>query len=139
MQIDAEKEVYKWDQTTSLPELNRDEIRLVDVTLSANITGREISVDPAEIITAQEAVQLLQTGSAQQEIYTVKAGDVLGSIANTHGLSTVEILQLNPSLTATSILQIGQQLNVTVEKPYVSVKAVYEKKKIEAIDFAKEK
>ena len=127
----------KNNTTTSLPELNRDEIRLVDVTLSANITGQEISVDPAEIITAQEAVQLLQTGSAQQETYTVKAGDVLGSIANAHGLSTVEILQLNPSLTATSILQIGQQLNVTVEKPYVSVKAVYEKKKIEAIDFAK--
>ncbi|MGN7477720.1 peptidoglycan DD-metalloendopeptidase family protein [Solibacillus silvestris] len=121
----------------SLPELKKDETRLIDVDLSAPITGQEMLAKPAEIVSVQQAVQLLQTGSQQQETYTVKAGDVLGSIAKAHHLTTAQLLSLNPSLTADSVLQIDQQLNVTVEKPFVTVKAIYEKKKDEEIDFAK--
>lgn len=121
----------------SLPELKKDETRLIDVALSAPITGQEDLAKPEEIVSVSEAVQLLQTGSKEQETYTVKSGDVLGSIASAHNLTTSQLLSLNPSLTENTLLQVGQELNVTVEKPFVTVKAVYEKKKIEEIDFAK--
>ncbi|AWE09163.1 hypothetical protein DCE79_18275 [Lysinibacillus sp. 2017] len=120
-----------------LPELKEKETRLKEVQLSADITGEQITIDPSEVITVQEAIQMLKTGSHETESYVVQAGDVLGSIANTHGLTTAQLLQLNPSITATSVLQIGQQLNMTVEKPFVSVKAIYEKKTLEEIDFVK--
>lgn len=121
----------------SLPELQKNETRLIDVALSAPITGTEVLVDPNEIVSVQQAIQLLQTGSLQQETYTVQPGDVLGSIAKAHDLTTAQLLTLNPSLTENTVLQIGQQLNVTVEKPFVTVKAVYEKKTVEEIDFTK--
>lgn len=121
----------------SLPELQKNETRLIDVALSAPITGTEVLVQPSEIVSVQQAIQLLQTGSLQQETYTVQPGDVLGSIAKAHGLTTAQLLTLNPSLTAETVLQIGQQLNVTVEKPFVTVKAIYEKKTVEEIDFTK--
>lgn len=121
----------------SLPELQKNETRLIDVALSAPITGTEVLVDPTEIVSVQQAIQLLQTGSLQQETYTVQSGDVLGSIAKAHDLTTAQLLALNPSLTENTVLQIGQQLNVTVEKPFVTVKAVYEKKTVEEIDFTK--
>ncbi len=120
-----------------LPELKEKETRLKEVRLSADITGEQISIDPSEVITVQEAIQMLKTGSLETESYAVQAGDVLGSIANKHGLTIAQLLQLNPSLTVTSVLQIGQQLNVTVEKPYVSVNAIYEKKTLEEMEFVK--
>ena len=122
---------------SSLPALQKNETRIVDIELSEEVVTEELLVDPAEITSVEQAVQVLQTGAAQQETYAVKAGDVLGSIANSHSLTIAQLLELNPGLTATSVLQIGQQLNVTVEKPFLSVKAVYEKKKVETIDFAK--
>jgi murein DD-endopeptidase MepM/ murein hydrolase activator NlpD len=123
--------------SNSLPELQVGQTRLVDVTLSTDVTGQERSVDPSEIVTVQEAIQLLQTGTLETESYEVQAGDVLGLIAQKHGLKIAQLLQLNPFLTEDSILRIGDQLNVTVEKPYVSVKAIYEKKAAQEIEFAK--
>jgi murein DD-endopeptidase MepM/ murein hydrolase activator NlpD len=123
--------------STSLPELQAGQTRLVDVALSADVTGQEISVEPSEIVSVQEAIQLLQTGTLETESYAVQAGDVLGSIAKKHDLTIAQLLELNPSLTVDSILQIGNQLNVTVEKPYVSVKAIYEKKAAQEIEFDK--
>lgn len=117
----------------SLPELKKDETRLIDVALSAPITGQEDLAKPEEIVSVSEAVQLLQTGSIEQETYTVKSGDVLGSIASAHDLTTAQLLNLNPSLKENTVLQIGQELNVTVEKPFVTVKAVYEKKKLKKL------
>lgn len=127
----------KTNADSSLPALQKNETRIVDLELSEEIVTEETLVDPAEVTSIEEAVQVLQTGAAQQETYTVKAGDVLGSIAKAHDLTTAQLLELNPGVTAKTVLQIGQQLNITVEKPFLSVKAVYEKKKIETIDFAK--
>lgn len=123
--------------TASLPPLKDSETRIMDVELSTEVDGQQVVVAPAEIVTVDEAIQLLQTGSVEKELYTVQAGDVLGSIAKAHNLTTAELVQLNPSITMETVLQIGQQLNVTVEKPYVSVKAVYEKKQVEVVDFEK--
>ncbi|ATP42296.1 hypothetical protein CSE16_21020 [Solibacillus sp. R5-41] len=123
--------------TASLPPLKDDETRIVDLTLSSEVKGKQVEVAPAEILTVDEAIQVLQTGSVEKELYAIQSGDVLGSIASMHNLTTDQLLQLNPSITEDSVLQIGHQLNVTVEKPYVSVKAVYEKKQVETVDFTK--
>lgn len=120
-----------------LPPLKENETRIVEITLSGDLTSGEAQVLPTSIVTVDEAVKILKTGSLEQELYTVKSGDVLGSIANAHGLKTAELLALNPSISESSILNIGQQLNITVEKPHISVKVVQEKVKVETIDFAK--
>ena len=141
LQYISQEDLDKLNASTSSTEqsapLQKDEKRLVAISLSEEITGMETTVQPTEIITAEQAVKLLQTGALKQEVYVVQAGDVLGSIAKKHGLRTVELLALNPSITENTVLQIGQAINVTVNKPYVSVEAVYEKFKIETIDFAK--
>lgn len=131
------KELQNNATKDSVPELQKDKTRLVDLTLSVPIEGEEVLTKPADIVSVKQAVQLLQTGALEQEVYTVKAGDVLGSIAKAHDVTTAELLKINPALTADTVLQIGEQVNVTVQKPFVTVKAVYEKKKVEEIDFAK--
>src|SRR5688572_15455812 len=42
--------------------------------------------------------------------YSVQAGDTLASIALVYGVTVEQILALNPGLTATSIINIGQVL-----------------------------
>ncbi len=47
---------------------------------------------------------------ARTSTYTVQAGDTLAAIAQSYGITVEQILALNPGLTATSILAIGQVL-----------------------------
>ena len=122
--------------TAQLVPLNQnDQTRVVEVSLTKPVTGEKAKVDPAQILTPEEAVELLLSGSVEKETYAVQQGDVLGSIASAHDLTLKELLALNPGLTESTVLKIGQPVNVTVAKPYVSVKVVMEKFKVETIDF----
>ncbi len=118
-----------------VPFNQNDQTRVVEVSLTKPVTGEKAKVDPAQILTPEEAVELLLSGSVEKETYAVQQGDVLGSIANAHDLTLKELLALNPGLTESTVLKIGQPLNVTVARPYVSVKEVMEKFKVETIDF----
>lgn len=121
----------------TLPALKKNETRIVEISLSAEITGNEAKVFPSSIMTVAEALRVLQTGSLEEQVYKVKSGDVLGSIAKAHNLKVADLLKLNPNITEKSILNIGQELNVTIAKPFVTVKVVREKMNRETLDFAK--
>ncbi|RUL49442.1 M23 family metallopeptidase [Lysinibacillus antri] len=118
-----------------LPKLKNDEIRMIEVSLLEDVSGEMTKANPSEILTPEAAVNYLKSGSIEKELYTVQSGDVLGKIAAKHNLSTAELLELNPDLHVDSLLQIGQQINVTVEKPLINVQVVYEKGKEEQIAF----
>jgi len=121
-----------------LPPLKENETRILDVHLSEEIAFANEKADPKNILTVEEAVKLLEKGSLEEAKYKVKEGDVLGKIASAHNLKTKELLAINPGLTDDSLLQIGQELSVTVLKPYVQVIIEKEQFKKETIPFEKE-
>lgn len=123
--------------TEQLPLTENNQTRVTEVSLIEPITGEAAKINPQEILTPEQAVELLKSGTLEKEVYHVKQGDVLGSIAKAHGLKLKELLALNPSVSETSLLKIDQPLNVTVAKPLVTVKVVMEKFKVENIDFKK--
>jgi murein DD-endopeptidase MepM/ murein hydrolase activator NlpD len=131
----AELESNKQTNET-LPALKVDQTRVKDIIID-KVTGTKAEALPSKILTPVEAVQYLQTGTLEKELYTVESGDVLGAIAMKHNLKTAELLELNPDLTENSVLQIGQKINVTVEKPLVDVQVVQEQLVDEKIDFNK--
>lgn len=124
-------------QTTPLPVLKTGEERVTDISFEQMISGATDKVAPSKILTPEEAVQFLMTGAIEKQAYEVKEGDVLGSIANKHGLTTAELLKLNPGITEETLLQIGQALNVTVAKPLIDVSVVREKKIVEVMENTK--
>lgn len=135
---EAELQQYESNATAeTLPALKADETRIKEIKLVEDISGAETKTDPAQILTPTKAVEYLKTGSLEKEKYAVQPGDVLGSIASAHNLSTAQILELNPGLTEDSILQIGQEINVTVEKPLVNVQILKEKNTLAEIPFEK--
>lgn len=130
-QLDINKRSSK-----ELPKLKRDEERIVSIEIKEELSGETAKVHPSKILTPKEAVKFLKTGSLEKDLYTVKEGDVLGKIAHTHNLKVAELLDLNPGLKEDSVLQIGQKVNVTVEKPLVNIEIVLEKANVEKIDYA---
>lgn len=101
------------------PELGEKVI--LDLKLSKEIEIKKATVTPNQILSVEDAVKQLNLGTLEDDIYIVQPGDVLGTIAQAHGLKTKEILALNPSITENTLLQIGDELNVTIYEPIVKV------------------
>ena len=123
----------KNNTSQSLPDLKENETRISNLTLKEKVSGVTVETDPSQIVSPEDAVKLLLEGTLEKELYTVAVGDVLGTIANKHNLTSAELMVLNPGLTDSTVLQIGQELNVTVLKPLINIEVQYEKKSIEAI------
>lgn len=129
----AEVESRKETPNLPVPEVKENETRLLDVRFTQEVSQAEEKVDPVKVLTVEEAVQLLKKGTLEEQKYQVKEGDVLGNIANSHNLKLAELLSLNEGLTEDAVLKPGQELNVTVLKPFVEVvvdRQVYEQKEV---------
>ncbi|CAM3941027.1 M23 family metallopeptidase [Mesobacillus zeae] len=134
----ADLEQRKKLKPASLPELKENESRLLDVKLTKNMAASTEEVAPNRVLSAEDAVKLLKKGTLEEKKYKVQEGDVLGSIANSHGLELAELLKLNPGLTEDSLLKQGQEMNVTVLKPLVEVAVEKEVFQNESIPFSRE-
>ena len=129
-------------KSSELPPLKENQSRLLDVSFTEKVSFDNTKVDPGSIFTVDQAVKYLQKGTLKQQVYKVKEGDVLGSIAAEHQLEEEKLLQLNPDLSEDTILQIGQELNITeyeplvhvmVQKEYIRLKKSHIKKRLSRI------
>ncbi|WP_239432921.1 M23 family metallopeptidase [Sporosarcina sp. ACRSL] len=141
LQTVTEKELTEFEarqqSTEALPPLKENETRLTNIQFSADIQATEGQTPPEEIRSVEEALTLLNKGTLEEKKYAVQEGDVLGKIASAHNMSTAQLLEINPGMTENTVLQIGQELNVTTLEPYVEVEAHYESKEITPIQFKK--
>ncbi|MBP3039242.1 M23 family metallopeptidase [Bacillaceae bacterium Marseille-Q3522] len=126
------------DNNDSLPPLEENQSRILDVTFSKKVSISTEKASPKNIFSIEQAVSLLKKGTLEEKKYKVKEGDVLGKIANDYGLKLQELLILNPELTAESILHIDQEINITAIKPFIDVIITREVNKKETIPYAQE-
>lgn len=134
----AELEFRQKSPNIALPPLKKNESRILDVYFSEKVSTKTEKIEPDKILSVVEAVKFIRKGTLEEKKYMVQEGDVLGSIANDHNLTLEQIIKLNPGLTENSLLQIGQEVNVTVPKPLVSVFVDKEVNKREKIAYQKE-
>ncbi|MEH7353339.1 M23 family metallopeptidase [Neobacillus drentensis] len=134
----TELDARKAQDNGSLPALQENESRILDVRLSKNVSIEAENIAPEKIMSAEDTATFLQKGTLEEKKYAVQEGDVLGTIADAHGLAKADLLALNPGLTEDSLLQIGQEINVTVLKPFVEVIVDKEVNQKEEIPFANE-
>lgn len=123
--------------TEALPELKENETRMKDLILKEKVSGVTVEVSPEQVVSPDDAAKLLLEGTLEQETYKVAAGDVLGTVASKHNLTSAELMAINPGITESTLLQIDQELNVTVLKPLINVEVQYEKKAEEVIPHTK--
>lgn len=84
----------------------------------------EAYVSKSLVTSAEEAADQITKESAKNEVYEVQTGDTLSSIANNHGLYVKEVLQLNSGLSENTVLNIGDEIIITVPQPELTVVTV---------------
>lgn len=88
-----------------------------------SVKDTSLFVETSSIIEAEEAVEQLKSSKEEKVTYTIKSGDTLYEIALDNDMSLSDLLKINPELSQNSLIHIGQELNLMVPKPVLSVKA----------------
>ncbi|WP_088104586.1 peptidoglycan DD-metalloendopeptidase family protein [Halalkalibacter urbisdiaboli] len=133
---EADYEQYlQFERNGQAKTLDVDEKRITDVSFTRDVAFKAVSVDPKDILSIEEGLQLLNLGVLEEQLYQVKEGDVLGAIASKHSLTINELLKLNKDLKEDSVLQIGQELHVTAYEPVIEVLVEEARKVKEEIPF----
>lgn len=102
-------------------EVKNNDFVYIDVHLEEKVTSAEEKVVPEDILSVDQAVELLLKGTLQPKKHTIQEGEVLGQIANDNGLTLKQFLQLNPDLTEDATIQIGDEVNIQSYEPLVHV------------------
>ncbi len=91
-----------------------------DADVSDGGAAQTAAQEELPILTVEEAVSLILTGSREPKTYVVQGGDTLWDIALANDLSPYELMEMNPGVA--DRLSIGQELNLYQVKPYVTVR-----------------
>lgn len=102
------------DITTAPSELEK-------VEFVQQVDTKEVPIEPNDLAKPEDVVKKLKTGDVQPAKYTVVEGDCVSCIAKKLGITKQFIYDKNPGLQDDK-LKIGNQLDVTVLKPTLSVK-----------------
>ena len=108
-----------------IPEDGGDKPVPVELDGLSGSTGRHVPA-PAP---APEPVPVVKPAPADSGWYVVQAGDILGRIAQKHGVSRQAILDANPSIKDPNKLKIGQKIKIPprgtgiTDKPKTAKKA----------------
>lgn len=108
--------------------------KLISAAFKEKVTVTQAALAVANVMKPDDAVSLLVTGEKNPEIYSVKDGDTIWDIAAENSMSVDELQKANPGFDPNK-LYIGQQLNLFVVKPFVTVETKELIDSTEKIDF----
>ena len=99
-----------------------EDVEIVESGFVENVSVEKEFVDSSEIMTSEEAYKKLTVGSDVTKKYTIASSDSLYKIAANAGITVEAILNANPGMTIDTVLRVGQEINLTVQEPFLSVK-----------------
>jgi len=123
-QPEVDEETEEEDAPKELPPADPNGDGLKEMSFGEKVEISEAYVSKAWITDPAEAADQITKNSAKNEIYEVKSGDTLSTIANGHGLYVKEVLALNSGLSENTVLQIGDEIIITVPQPELTVVTV---------------
>lgn len=107
--------------------------KLVSAEFEQKVEINQKTVSTDKIVSPDQALQILQTGTDSPTIYEVKEGDSLWLIARRHDTHVVDIVAANKL--KSERLQLGQKLAISTTSPYVDVVTVVEGTREEKIPY----
>jgi Membrane proteins related to metalloendopeptidases len=110
------------------PKAHVESIRIVEQV----DTGR-VEIDPSRISDAETLYQRLVEGTTKKTTYVVQKGDCIGCIASKFDISPEIIYQNNPWI-EDDLIRVGDELDLTVLRPFVTVETVERVSEIEEIE-----
>lgn len=112
-----------------------DDQPIREVRFKEQVTTEIDMVPAAQVLSVDKLEELLTKGTLQDVIHTVQEGDCVTCIAKKYGITSKDIYANNPDITEETVLQLGQKINVTAMRPYVTVQVIEELEQEEVIDY----
>lgn len=97
-----------------------DKESLIDVTTVENIEIRQVKATNSEIQKKEDLIDYIIKGTDEEKTYIVEKGDNYWNIAEYFNMSLDDLVSANPQSDPENI-QIGDELNLIVPKPFINV------------------
>lgn len=97
---------------------NKDE--LIDASFAENVKVEEINTKVSEISNVEKLTEYILTGTNEKVTYIIQDGDTLWDIAAGSEMTVEELQAANPDMVPEKI-RPGDELNLTVAKPFINV------------------
>lgn len=122
-QLPQQTEVMAASASTEEGAAGKEQVTIESVEFVEDVDVNKIETSPEQIMDAEEVKQKLKSGETVGTKYIVQPGDCVSCIAEKLDISEEYIYDKNPEV-KDSLLQIGQELDLTEFIPTLSVKTV---------------
>ncbi len=110
--------------------------KIVNVGLSEEVLIKEVKVNPDELSTIPETMEILDKGKLKNVTYTVVEGDTVSTILEKYNLTEEKLLELNPQIDKESLtIKVGQEIIVPDYVPYINVIVTEQRTEEKEIDY----
>ena len=106
----------------------------ISCEFAEDVEIREEYVPTEEVMNLGYLAETLYSTKTAEVTYEVKKGDTWSEIANSHDLTSAELLALNPGYNIDK-LQIGEVLTLAASVPYLTLTVVEQERYVEDIPF----
>lgn len=129
VQISGEKVVWVEDEEAARRVLDAvkaafikedENSKLEDVEIEEEVLIVEDYISPDKLMDKERAVSTLLRGTDEIKVHKVKKGESFWLIARNNSMTVSDLKNANPDIKSET-LQIGQELNLIVPKPYLNV------------------
>ena len=100
--------------------------KMNELDFNEEVTVRNIYIEKEKILTAEQTKEALLDERLEIVTYELKEGDNIWDIAVKNGTTMDRILEMNPQIEDEKTMQIGDQINVEVSKPILSISTTEE-------------
>jgi murein DD-endopeptidase MepM/ murein hydrolase activator NlpD len=138
--INGEEKLYVRDMKAARQSLGavKDKYRprgVINVSFQEDVKLVEKTIPVEKLMDNEQAKEILTASAQKTALYQVEKGDTLWDIARRKGMDLAALLKLNPDIKP-HLLQIGQNIKLSEEKPLLNVISTYETVDMEEVPYA---
>jgi murein DD-endopeptidase MepM/ murein hydrolase activator NlpD len=106
----------------------------ISCEFAETVEVRPETIPTAEIMNLGHVAETLYSTKTEEVTYEVKRGDTWSQIADKHGLTSKELLALNPGYDINR-LQIGEVLTLSASVPYLTMTVVQQERYVDDVQY----
>lgn len=106
----------------------------ISCEFAEDVEIRQEYIPSEEIMNLGYLAETLYSTKTAEVTYEVKKGDTWSEIANSHGLTSKELLALNPGYNIDK-LQIGEVLTLSASVPYLTMTVVQQERYVDEVNY----
>lgn len=106
----------------------------ISVSFAENVEVKDEYVPTADLMNLGYIAETLYSTKTAEVTYTVAKGDTWSEIAEDHGLTSQELLNLNPGYDIDK-LQIGEILTMSASVPYLTMTVVQQERYVQEVNY----